>query len=45
MGGGGGGGGGGSVFTPDYCEITILVYKLAMMARTCTNNFRVVLSP
>ena len=40
---GGGGGGGGS--SPDFCENTILRYELAMMARTCTNNLRVVLSP
>ena len=33
------------VFTPDFYENTILRYELAMMARTCTNNLRVVLSP
>ena len=32
-------------FTPDLCENTILRYELAMMAKTCTNNLRVVLSP
>ena len=32
-------------FTPDFCENTILRYELAMMARICTNNLRVVLSP
>ena len=32
-------------FSPDFCENTILRYELAMMARTCTNNLRVVLSP
>ena len=42
---GSGGGGGGGVFSPDFCENTILRYELAMMARTCTNNFRVFLSP
>ena len=31
--------------TPDFCENTILRYELAMMARTCTVNLRVVLSP
>ena len=36
--------GGGGV-SPDFCENTILRYELAMMARTCTNNLRVVLSP
>ena len=40
-----GGGGGGGGFSPDFCENTILRYGLAMMARTCTNNLRVVLSP
>ena len=39
------GGGGGGGFSPDFCENTILRYELAMMARTCTNNLRVVLSP
>ena len=43
--GGGGGGGGGGGFSPDFCENTILRYELAMMARTCTNNLRVVFSP
>ena len=37
--------GGGGGFSPDFCENTILRYELAMMARTCTNNLRVVLSP
>ena len=37
--------GGGGGFSPDFCENIILRYELAMMARTCTNNFRVVLSP
>ena len=32
-------------FSPDFCENTILRYEMAMMARTCTNNLRVVLSP
>ena len=32
-------------FSPDFCENPILRYELAMMARTCTNNLRVVLSP
>ena len=32
-------------FSPDFCENTILRYELAMMARTITNNLRVVLSP
>ena len=41
----GGGGGGGGAFNPDFWENTILKYELAMMARTCTNNLRVVLSP
>ena len=41
----GGGGGGGGGFNPDFWENTILRYGLAMMARTCTNNLRVVLSP
>ena len=41
----GGGGGGGGGFSPDFCENTILRYELAMMARTCTNDLRVVLSP
>ena len=36
---------GGRGFSPDFCENTILRYELAMMARTCTNNLRVVLSP
>ena len=40
-----GGGGGGGGFSPDFCKNTILRYELAMMARTCTNNLRVVLSP
>ena len=40
-----GGGGGGGGFSPDFCENTILRYELTMMARTCTNNLRVVLSP
>ena len=44
-GGGGWGGGGGGGGSPDFCENTILRYELAMMARTCTNNLRVVLSP
>ena len=35
----------GGGFSPDFCENTILRYELAMMARTCTNNLRVVLSP
>ena len=39
------GGGGGGGFSPDFCENTILRYELAMMARACTNNLRVVLSP
>ena len=39
------GGGGGGGFSPDFCENTILRYEMAMMARTCTNNLRVVLSP
>ena len=39
------GGGGGGGFSPDFCENTILRYELAMMAKTCTNNSRVVLSP
>ena len=39
------GGGGGGGFNPNFCENTILRYELAMMARTCTNNLRVVLSP
>ena len=39
------GGGGGGGFSPDFCENTILRYELAMMARTCTNNLRVVLGP
>ena len=38
-------GGGGGGFSPDFCKITILRYELAMMARTCTNNLRVVFSP
>ena len=38
-------GGGGGGFSPDFCENTIFRYELAMMARTCTNNLRVVLSP
>ena len=42
---GGGGGGGGGGFSPDFCKNTILRYELAMMARTCTNNLRVVISP
>ena len=37
--------GGGGGFSPDFCKNTILRYELAMMARTCTNNLRVVLSP
>ena len=32
-------------FSPDFCKNTILRYELAMMARTCTNNLRVVFSP
>ena len=32
-------------FSPDFCENTILRYELAMIARTCTNNLNVVLSP
>ena len=40
-----GGGGGGGGFSPDFCENTILRYELAMMARTCTYNLSVVLSP
>ena len=40
-----GGGGGGGGFSPDFCKNTILRYELAMMARTCTNNLRVVFSP
>ena len=36
---------GGGGFSPDFCKNTILRYELAMMARTCTNNLRVVLSP
>ena len=36
---------GGGGFSPDFFENTILRYELAMMARTCTNNLRVVLSP
>ena len=32
-------------FSPDFCKNTILRHELAMMARTCTNNLRVVLSP
>ena len=36
---------GGGGFSPDFCENTILRYELAMMARTCNNNLRVVLSP
>ena len=39
------GGGGGGGFSPDFCKNTILRYELAMMARTCTNNLRVVFSP
>ena len=35
----------GGGFSPDFCKNTILRYELAMMARTCTNNLRVVLSP
>ena len=42
---GGGGGGGGGGFSPDFRENTMLRYELAMMARTCTNHLRVVLSP
>ena len=38
-----GGGGGGS--PPDFCDNTILRYELVMMARTFTNDLRVVLSP
>ena len=34
---------GGGGLTPDFCENTILRYELAMMARTFTNNLRVVL--
>ena len=37
--------GGGGGFSPDFCKNTILRYELAMMARTCTNNLRVVFSP
>ena len=37
--------GGGRGFAPDFCEEIILRYELAMMARTCTKNFRAVLSP
>ena len=33
---------GGGGFSPDFCKNTILRYELAMMARTCTNNLRVV---
>ena len=40
-----GGGGGGGGFSPDFFKNTILRYELAMMARTCTNNLRVVFSP
>ena len=35
----------GGGFSPDFCWNTILRYELAMMARTCTNNLRVVFSP
>ena len=38
---------GGGGFSPGFCKNTILRYELAMnamMARTCTNNLRVVLS-
>ena len=35
----------GGGFSPDFCKNTILRYELAMMARTCTNNLRVVFSP
>ena len=38
-------GGGEGGFSPDFCEKTILRYEFAMMAKTCTNNLRVVLSP
>ena len=30
---------------PDFWETTNLRYELVMMARTCTNNLKVVLSP